>query len=222
MDISNLNKRKPSTFIVIGVGALFLVVILFQQIFSGTGSYQSRISQQRADHHLWLQNSPQSPLPKAERANFTTLSYFDIDGAYAVQAEFERLAQPETLNVVNSHDQAEQMVWVGNVYFRLEEKPYSLRAFKVIEGANRAEMKANEVFVPFADETSALTTYGGGRYLNVSTQSPVVIDFNLAYHPYCLYNPEFICPLPPPQNVLPIAIEAGERLPQAEPSSSPG
>ena len=52
---------------------------------------------------------------------------------------------------------------------------------------------------PFTDATSNKETYGGGRYLEL-TKTPTGLydlDFNRAYHPYCLFNPSFECPVPP-------------------------
>jgi uncharacterized protein (DUF1684 family) len=43
------------------------------------------------------------------------------------------------------------------------------------------------------------------------------LDFNTAYHPYCVYNHDYVCPIPPPENRLPVAIRAGERLPDPAP-----
>jgi hypothetical protein len=62
--------------------------------------------------------------------------------------------------------------------------------------------------------TSGNETYGAGRYLDLEAESDgtYVIDFNLAYHPYCVYADDFSCPLTPAENRLPIRIEAGERL----------
>ena len=71
-----------------------------------------------------------------------------------------------------------------------------------------------ELFIPFTDLTGGKTTYGGGRYLDVKatlSNKKVWVDFNLAYNPYCAYNVNFSCPIPPKQNHLPMAIEAGEQ-----------
>jgi len=86
------------------------------------------------------------------------------------------------------------------------------------------------LFVPFRDATSGADTYGGGRYLadtakgtdagclEVTTGSlDVVVDFNYAYHPSCVYSPAWACPLAPPENRLRIAVRAGELLPGATP-----
>jgi len=72
----------------------------------------------------------------------------------------------------------------------------------------------NRLFVPFSDETTGHETYSGGRYLDLDRTATGLydVDFNKAYHPYCVYNPTTECPFPPPENHLPIRVEAGERL----------
>ena len=69
------------------------------------------------------------------------------------------------------------------------------------------------IFIPFADSTSGEDTYGAGRYLELGEikNDRVVIDFNYAYNPYCAYSIDFSCPLPPAENYLAVAIEAGEK-----------
>jgi uncharacterized protein (DUF1684 family) len=73
------------------------------------------------------------------------------------------------------------------------------------------------VFVPFVDATSGAETYGAGRYLDIEPEDDGTysLDFNLAYHPSCVYDVRFSCPLTPAENRLPVRIEAGERLPEA-------
>ncbi len=75
------------------------------------------------------------------------------------------------------------------------------------------------IFLPFGDATNGSSTYGGGRYLydtikgaDLGFGDPLVLDFNYAYHPSCAYNPRWVCPLAPPENVLAESVEAGERL----------
>jgi uncharacterized protein (DUF1684 family) len=71
------------------------------------------------------------------------------------------------------------------------------------------------LFVPFGDLTNVDETYRGGRYLDLQRTPTGVydLDFNQAYHPYCVYNVNYVCPLPPRENRLTVAIRAGERLP---------
>src|SRR4029079_18751444 len=68
--------------------------------------------------------------------------------------------------------------------------------------------------VPFLDATSGSETYGAGRYLDLEPEDDgtYTLDFNLAYHPSCVYDPRFSCPLTPAENRLPVRVAAGERL----------
>ena len=70
----------------------------------------------------------------------------------------------------------------------------------------------DELFIPFRDATSGDSTYGGGRYVPVVPTEPgrAVFDFNRAANPYCAYDEEFSCPLPPVESWLPFPIPAGE------------
>ena len=78
------------------------------------------------------------------------------------------------------------------------------------------------LFVPFRDATSGAETYGGGRYLLDTVKGSdlgmdgdrLVLDFNFAYNPSCSYDPRWVCPLSPPANRLPLAVRAGERMPE--------
>ncbi len=72
----------------------------------------------------------------------------------------------------------------------------------------------DNLFVIFADDTNALDTYGGGRFLGagaVDSDGYVILDFNKAYNPPCAFSPYATCPLPPGENFLPFGITAGEK-----------
>ena len=68
--------------------------------------------------------------------------------------------------------------------------------------------------MPFSDATSGRETYGRGRYLDLEIEpdGSVILDFNLAYQPYCAYSSAYSCPLTPAENRLAVPILAGERL----------
>ena len=68
------------------------------------------------------------------------------------------------------------------------------------------------LFLPFADQTTGSESYGAGRYLDPEEEADgtIPLDFNLAYNPYCAYNEQWSCPLPPRENRLAVRIEAGE------------
>jgi uncharacterized protein (DUF1684 family) len=79
---------------------------------------------------------------------------------------------------------------------------------------------ANRLFVPFTDLTSGTETYPAGRYMELDpTPTGIyVVDFNIAYNPYCYYSPEYDCPYPPKENRLGIPIRAGERMQKSDSS----
>jgi uncharacterized protein (DUF1684 family) len=93
--------------------------------------------------------------------------------------------------------------------FELKGQQHSVMLYQDWE-----EKDPNKLSLMFADETSAIETYGGGRYLDVMYRNTnsVIVDFNNAYNPFCHFNAEYSCPIPPRQNVLNIPIEAGEKI----------
>ena len=76
------------------------------------------------------------------------------------------------------------------------------------------DVRLDSLFVPFGDLTNGPETYQGGRYLDLERTASGVyeLDFNRAYHPFCLFNPTYDCPYPPPESRLKVPIRAGERL----------
>ena len=97
----------------------------------------------------------------------------------------------------------------GALKFTLDGVECLLDTFKSLS----TDVDPKRLFIPFRDTTSGKETYGAGRYLELDENASGIytIDFNLAYNPYCAYNIDFSCPLPPEQNTLKVAIRAGEK-----------
>ncbi len=95
----------------------------------------------------------------------------------------------------------------GQFDFSVENRPCVLLAFKSVEREDEESL-----FVPFRDITSGKESYPAARYLDVpeAKGSEYTLDFNAAYNPYCAYSEDYVCPLPPHENTLPVAIGAGE------------
>jgi uncharacterized protein (DUF1684 family) len=92
------------------------------------------------------------------------------------------------------------------VVFEVGGRPYRLDAVQ--------EPGSEDLFLIFGDETNGVETYGGGRFLYASPADKdgrVVVDFNKAYNPPCVFTPYATCPLPPRQNRLALRVEAGEK-----------
>jgi uncharacterized protein (DUF1684 family) len=151
-----------------------------------------------------------SPVLKKDLDSFVPLSYFGIDEAYAVPAQLTPAANRVTAQMPTSTGKLRDMTRIGTLEFTLKGQPLSLAAF-LEEGSRR-------LFVPFSDLTSGTETYQAGRYMNLDpTPTGIyIVDFNIAYHPYCYYNAEYDCPLPPAENRLKLPIRAGERLRKAD------
>lgn len=142
------------------------------------------------------------------RARFKGLHYFPIDPRYRVVATFVPHPKPVTLDVPTVLGTVERMPSPGYASFKLDGAPDAppLRLDAVLEPGE------TQLFFIFRDRTSAKTTYGGGRFLYADppANGKVVIDFNRAYSPPCAFTPHATCPLPPENNRLPVAVEAGE------------
>ena len=146
------------------------------------------------------------------RAAFKGLQYFPIDPRYRVVGSFVAHPAPVTLNVPTVLGTVESMPSPGYVTFNLPdaERPAAqpLRLDAVIEAGE------TDLFFIFRDATSGKSSYGAGRFLYAAppVDGKVVLDFNRAYSPPCAFTPHATCPLPPPNNRLPAAIEAGEKF----------
>lgn len=154
----------------------------------------------------------ESPIRPGELDQFVPLSYFPIDESYAVPAQLEPAAERVAITMPTSTGRLRNVELVGALKFNLKGQPLKLTAF-LEEGSRR-------LFVPFSDLTSGTETYQAGRYMNLdpSPSGIYIVDFNIAYNPYCYYNAEYDCPLPPAENRLSVPIRAGERLRKADSS----
>ena len=87
--------------------------------------------------------------------------------------------------------------------------------YQSVDMLNDAAHK-DDLFVPFTDESNYETTYGGGRYIDLSIKdikdNRIPLDFNKCYNPYCAYADGFSCPIPPKENSLHMEINAGEKV----------
>ncbi|HVT47004.1 MAG TPA: DUF1684 domain-containing protein [Vicinamibacterales bacterium] len=172
--------------------------------------YEQQIQASRAEKdRIFRTDASVSPIPAEERATFPGLVYFPIDHRYRVPAALheERSDPPVVINLPTSSTETQPEERVGRLEFTLDGTAYTLTAFA-------SEGDLSRLFVPFNDLTNGHETYGGGRYLNLDRSAIGVydLDFNRAYQPSCVYNHDYVCPYPPSENRLPIAIDAGERL----------
>lgn len=174
--------------------------------------YEERLLAARAEKDVMFRLSDQSPLPEADKVSFTGLPYYTVEPSMRVPAALntETGREPLVIELSTSWGTKRRMRRVGTLDFTLRGEAHSLTAFADVDDRTNARL-----FVPFGDATNRDETYGGGRYIELDRTPTGLydLDFNLAYHPYCVFNIQFECPVPPRENRLDVAIRAGERLP---------
>ncbi len=177
--------------------------------------YIRQINQFRQQKDQFFATSAEAPIPAHERPQFQGLRYFEPDPAYRVEAELARFPTPEIVQLGTTTGRVSQHYRYGEVRFTLGGQPCRLTVYKSVHAHGHDAHVDRELFLPFRDATSGLESYGAGRYLELEEESAgpgkVVIDFNLAYSPWCAYSDLYSCVLPPGENRLTVAVRAGER-----------
>lgn len=174
-------------------------------------AYPDAVAAFRAQKDESFRSSHGSPIPAAERGAFKGLPYFPVDEGL----RFEGLTlepysgtEPVQFQIPTSDGRLREAERAGVFRFDIGGTSHSLTGYTFAGGGSES------VFVPFLDLTSGTESYGAGRYLDLYPEhdGTYALDFNLAYHPSCVYDPRYSCPLTPAENRLPVRIEAGERL----------
>ncbi len=171
--------------------------------------YPDQIAAWHAEKDRFMREGQDSPVPADHRASFPPLAYFPTDPAYRVPAMLHPAESSVSIEMLTSTGQHRQMRRVGTLAFTLNGQELSLGAF--VE-ADQADLR--RLFVPFGDLTNGVETYNGGRYLELDRTATGVydLDFNRAFHPFCLFNSAYDCPYPPVESRLKIPVRAGEKL----------
>jgi len=159
----------------------------------------------RRQKDAWFKSSSDSPLPYGERADFAGLSYYPENTELRLALRPEEFAEQQPITMTTSTGGTQDYLRWGQVHFTVDGQPATLTIYYAAWG---------DYFVPFADATSGGETYGAGRYLDIEElgDGSFLVDFNLAYNPFCAYSDEYSCPIPPAENRLAVAIRAGEMV----------
>ena len=186
-----------------------LLILLFYSFSDNKNDkkYLSEIEQEINNRHKYLAFNKDSPFNQFNVV-YQSPNYYPIDKKYKVNAAVERIKGRKIIFLSTSNGKSERYQKFAWLKFSLDGQLLRLLVLKPLEfGEDKT------LFCGFADNTSGDGSYGGGRYLdvNIGKSNKTSLDFNLAYNPYCAYVNQYTCPLPPSENILPIAIEAGER-----------
>lgn len=158
----------------------------------------------RAEKDEFFRSHPQSPLTPEQKRSFTGLSYFPENESLRLEVKVEPLNDPQQVYMQTTTGGMQ-------VYFRHGR-------FKVSVDGQEAELTIyrgeHGYFLPFVDSLMGEETYPAGRYLEPEEfpGNRFLVNFNIAYNPYCAYNDAWSCPITPAENRVKVPIRAGEKI----------
>jgi uncharacterized protein (DUF1684 family) len=218
---------KRNLLVIVGLLA-FLASIIFYSLTGGEPAkdYAKAISKEREEKDAFMKDDKDSPFlsTKARELSVASvqmdtteapvvvnkLNYFPPDLKYKVKASLEPIENKKVIVLPTSDGKEKRFLEFAFAKFSLDGQENSLLIVEIMD----AGPYKGTLFLAFADETSAKETYGAGRYIDlkkVPGASSIVLDFNKAYNPYCAYSDNFSCPFPPKENIMKIAVKAGEK-----------
>lgn len=150
-----------------------------------------------------------SPVPSEQRASFHGLDYYPVDPSWRLVLPLEPDRTSRPMTVTTNLGERRKLRRQGSVRFERDGRTVSLGLYRFLDDAS----PDNALWLAFVDGSAGSETYPGGRFLDteLGPDGRVVLDFNLAYNPYCAYGWAYSCPAAPPENHLAIPIRAGER-----------
>ncbi len=155
-------------------------------------------------------NKKTSPLVPDALKKFKGLDFYPINERFIIEAELVRTPNEEPFEMPTTTNRKPIYKKFGEIHFTFNGKKQQLDVFQDMNLITKEEYKSH-LFLPFTDLTSGVATYGGGRYIDMEIPEgdSLLLNFNLAYNPYCAYNPKYSCPIPPESNFLNVEIHAG-------------
>jgi len=183
----------------------FIMSLCYAQDCSETASKetQKKLNAEYADPKT-------SPLTKDDLKTFKSLDFYPVDIKYCVTAKLTRTPKEKPFYMATTKARKSLYVKYGELSFTINGKQCKLDIFQNQDLLKNDEYK-DYLFLPFTDNTNGEGSYAGGRYidLKIPKGNTMQIDFNAAYNPYCTYNHDYSCPIPPSQNFLDTDIKAG-------------
>lgn len=201
----NFENIFTTKSVVILIVTTLVSLVLFTFYFQ---SHTQQILRARKEKERYFKTAYLSPI--TDKSVFEHLNYFEPDEKYRVTAQMEIIKAQQYLSMWSSDGKKITFQKYARVTFFINNQTCTAILFKQSEIE-----QSNHLFMPFRDLSNGASTYQSGRYLDVeatNNKTEIVLDFNLAYNPYCVYNYKYSCPLAPKENKLPIAILAGEKI----------
>jgi uncharacterized protein len=173
-------------------------------------SEEKRVLEWRKERDIFFKTHERSPLTPQAKKNFKSLKYYPFHPKYVFSGQIERfifqIDNPKYYaTFLTNKGTNKRYLRYGKFRLKMDGQEHAIEIYKSILSDN--------LFIPFKDKTNGKETYEGGRYIDaeILVGYKMVLDFNMAYSPACVYNDRFICVLPPKENTLEIMVEAGEK-----------
>jgi len=175
-------------------------------------SYKKALKKERKEKDIEFLDSKESPLAAEEIKAFRGLKYFKPNYSMVISAVLERKSTSDTIKMKTTTERLPLYIVYGTATFTIDGIKETLTIYRNVGLMSKSGFE-DYLFVPFTDETSGMESYGGGRYIDarIPKDNTIVLDFNRAYNPYCVYSKRYSCPIPPRENHLDIRIIAGEK-----------
>jgi len=164
----------------------------------------SELDEFRAEKDDFFGHHPQSPLTPEQKRIFKGLNYFPENDALRLDVEVELLKDENPMMMQTSTGGVQEYTRYGKFKFEVDGQEVALTIYQSDHG----------FFLPFVDSLAGKETYPAGRYLDLEALpgNHFLVDFNIAYNPYCAYNEMWSCPITPAENRLKVPVAAGEKL----------
>lgn len=164
----------------------------------------AQLDEWRREKDRFFGHAPDSPLRDEQKEEFDGLDYYPENASLRLKLPLDTTVAHDVIEMKTTAGSTQHYRREGAVSFDVEGQRVKLYLYKSDESP--------DLFIPFRDATSGNETYSGGRYLeaHLNQDGTVDVDFNYAYNPYCAYNGDWSCPIPPVENWLPAPIRAGE------------
>jgi len=164
----------------------------------------SELTEYRKEKDEFFGHHPQSPLTPDQRRTFKGLEYFPENDSLRLEVQVEPFEDQPAMRMQTSTGGVQEYVRYGKFKFQVDGEAAELTLYQSEQG----------YFLPFVDSLAGKETYPAGRYLEPEPLpgNRFLVDFNIAYNPYCAYNEVWSCPITPAENRLKVPVRAGEKL----------
>lgn len=177
-------------------------------------SWKKEVKNYRENYKADFLKEAHSPFYGKE-AELKYLQFYKAKKKYRVECSFERTPKAASFDMATYSGKTKKFTKYGTLTFQLNGKELQLAVYQN-QMLRKMEKYKDYLFIPFKDLTNGETTYGGGRYFDIKIgdikNDKLILDFNKCYNPYCAFSGGYNCPVPPSENHLEVAVEAGEKM----------